>query len=142
MKTMSLLVLIFFSSLSLAQVTANECTKNLLNLNDWSELSDSVLSCLDSNVDFSYAIKDLCQDDRRQLSTEYQQFLKNKKEYEETLAWYQSLSSKEQQTVTARYRLRLAKENWENLGLKNTIYSIKNKLDESYRSCNPILEKN
>lgn len=138
MKTISMLVLTFSCFLSFAQVSANECTKNLLNLNDWSELSDPVLACLDSNIDFSNSINDLCQNDRRELSTEYQQYLKYKKEYEETLAWYQSLPLKEQQTAKATYKLRLAKENWEGLGMKNTIRSIKSKLDESYRSCNPV----
>lgn len=138
MKIMSLLVLTFASYVSFAQSNANECTKNLFNLNDWSELSEPVLSCLNSSVDFNDAINELCQSDRRQLSTEYQQYLKYKKEYEDTLAWYQSLPQEQQQTATAIFKLRRAKENWENLGLKNTIRSIKNKLDESYRSCNPV----
>jgi hypothetical protein len=137
MRTLSLLIVIFASSLSMAQIPSNECTKKLLQLNDWSELSETVLLCLDSSDVFSNAIKELCRDDRRQLSTEYQQYLKYKKEYEDTLFWYQSLPLREQQTSAARYKLRFAKENWENLGLKHSIRSMINKFDESYRSCNP-----
>ena len=137
MKTIPLLAFFLSSCLAFAETTSNDCTKNLFNLHDWSELSNSVLSCLDTSAGFTDGITALCTTDKRQLSVDYQQYLKYKKEYEVTLAWYQSLTQQEQQSATARYKLRLAKENWENLGLKNTIRSIKNRLDESYRNCNP-----
>lgn len=137
MKTTFFLGFFLSSCLAFSQTSANECSKNLLKLNDWSELSDSVLSCLNSSSDFSASIKELCQGDQRQLSQQYLSYLKYKKEYEDTYAWYQSLSQSEKQSAAARHKLRVAKENWALLGLKDTVRSIKEKLDESYRSCNP-----
>lgn len=140
MKLASSLFLTLASCLSLAQASTNQCTKSLIGVNDWSDLSETVLTCLDSNSRFTESIEFLCQTDRTQLSAQYQAFLKFKKQYEETLAWYQSLSPREQQSSSAKYKLRLARENWESRGLKYTVISAKNRLAESYRACSPVRE--
>lgn len=138
MKVFVAIGFLILTSLAHAENAANNCTKVLFNLIDWTELSAQAMTCLNSNENFNNGISALCDSSRSQLSIEYTQFLKYKKEYEDTLAWYQGLPYKEQQTASARYKLQLAKENWETLGLKSTIRAIKSRLDESFRFCNPV----
>ncbi len=119
-------------------LTVNDCTEVLFNLDDWSDLSAQATTCLESNENFQKGISTLCDASRSQLSTEYTQFLKYQKEYEDTLGWYQGLSPQEQLKASAKLKLQLAKENWETLGQKNRLRAVKSRLDESFRSCNPI----
>lgn len=133
----SILFIFLFSFLSQAQNSTNECSQGLLDLADWSDLPPAVVSCLEANPSFTNGLFVLCHPDRLQLSEEYLQYLKFQKEYEDVLAWYQSIPSKQQQTAVARFKLKLAKENWETLGQKNTIRAIKSRLEESFRNCLP-----
>lgn len=139
MKTFIVAILLFFTSFARADESYNSCTKEMFNLNDWSELSSQTTNCLNSNEDFNNGISALCEPNRSELSVDYLRYLKYKKEYEDTLAWYQALPYDQQQTATARYKLRLAMENWEGLGMRSTIRDTKARLTEAFRMCTPKL---
>lgn len=124
-------------SVSLGQSTLNECSQNVLGIEDWSQISAPTQACLELNPNFATAIGEMCQNDRRQISTKLQQFLKYKMEYEDTQAWYHSLPLTEQQKAINRHRLQVAKENWDILGFKTEVRSLKARLDEIYRACDP-----
>ena len=138
MKFVFIMLVIFEFSVAQAQtVVPNTCSANTVNVADWSQISDSILNCLNANYDFSSGIAILCQADKLRLSKQFSQYLLYEKEYKATLAWFQSLPPNQQGAV-ARNKVQTAKENWEILGQKNETGILLSKVNRAYATCNPL----
>lgn len=134
MKQIFFGLFILVSVNSYAYAARNTCSETLFQLGDWSELSSSEAACLNSNIDFVSGIASLCATDKIKISVELSEYLKYKKDYEETLAWYQALPPSQQGAV-AKNKVRNAKEAWENLGQKYKIGALVHEVQLAYSNC-------
>jgi hypothetical protein len=133
MKLLLTIILVFGSLIAQAQDSVvNECTSNLLNLKDWSKISSPILSCLNSNSDFSSGVSALCLEDRNQLSIQFQEYLNYQQKYQDALADLQAMPNP---TAVARNRVAQAKMDWEVLGNRTAIGRIISKVRTAYSSC-------
>lgn len=131
-------LLIFEFSVPHAQASVpNACAANTVNVTDWSQISDSVLTCLNASSDFSSGIALLCQADKLQLSRQFSQYLAYQRKYKDILAWYQGLPLSRQLEATAINKKRNAMQDWELLGQKYEIEIPLYKVKRAYSACNP-----
>lgn len=113
----------------------NDCSRNTLKLNDWSELTESVRTCLTASPEFESSIVKLCQPNRVQILKRFELYLKYKELYTQTLAWIQSLPLDQQFSPTVRDKLKRAKQDWEILGDKVAVGIDLDKMEKSYLYC-------
>lgn len=134
MKYIITTALIFSSLLVHANEDKNECTENLFNKSSWAEVSPTAQACLNQSSDFLAGMQVLCDAARSQVSTEFSQYLNYKKNYEDALAWLQSLPLNQRGAV-ANNKVSAAKEAWVTLGEKNRIGPIVYKAQLTFTNC-------
>ena len=131
-----LIAVVLAPSVNFAEDTIqNNCSRNTLKLNDWSELTESVRICLTASSEFESAIVKLCQPNRVQILKRFELYLKYKELYAQTLAWIQSLPLEKQNSPTVRDKLKRAKQDWEILGDKVAVGIDLDKMEKSYLYC-------
>lgn len=124
-----------FSMSSFAQsAKINECSSKVFSIDNWSELSEGVLTCLDANSDFVEGISYLCSEQRTKVSVNFGSYLKYKKSYEDAVAVLQAIPPNQPRAV-AQMKVQQAAEDWSILGNRHQVSVYLNKVHSSAYSC-------
>ena len=135
MKLGVILFSLAFSMSSFAQsAKINECSSKVFSIDNWPELSEGVLTCLDANSDFVEGISYLCSEQRTKVSVNFGSYLKYKKSYEDAVAVLQAIPPNQPRAV-AQMKVQQAAEDWSILGNRHQVSVNLNKVHSSTYSC-------
>ena len=133
---MKLLFVLFFSLFTCAvnaqETVSNSCATNLVDVSDWSQIAGPTINCLNASADFSSGITTLCEADKSQLTSQYIQYLKYQKNYQDAVAEFQAMPTP---TAAAKNKVNQAKMDWEILGNRPTMSIVINKVKTAFAKC-------